>query len=60
MAEHKAENDHISVVTTPHTLDGYCATCGDSFRVPNKGLGRASLAAWKTRHQHVVPPEKEN
>lgn len=44
---------HISVITTPQTLDGYCAECGDSMRVPNKGLGRASVASWKTRHQHL-------
>lgn len=53
-----AEKDHISVVTTPVTMEGYCATCGDSMRVPNKGLGRANLAAWKSRHQHITPPVK--
>lgn len=29
-----------------------CAVCGKSLSVPNKGLGRAKIAAWRTRHQH--------
>lgn len=29
-----------------------CQNCKEKKSVPNKGLGRASLAAWKTNHQH--------
>lgn len=25
--------------------------CGNGINVPDKGLGRAAVAAWKTRHQ---------
>jgi len=28
-----------------------CATCGESVDLPNQGLGRATLAAWRTQHQ---------
>ena len=30
---------------------------GHSFRGPNKGLVRASAAAWETRHQDCKPPK---
>jgi hypothetical protein len=33
------------------TISSYC-WCGGEITVPNKGLGRAKLAAWETRHQH--------
>lgn len=33
------------------TISSYC-WCGDEITVPNKGLGRAKLAAWETWHQH--------
>ncbi len=29
-----------------------CTRCGKSKTVPDKGIGRANLAAWKTQHQH--------
>jgi len=29
-----------------------CGVCGDSIEAPDKGLGRAMVAAWRTRHQH--------
>jgi hypothetical protein len=28
-----------------------CTVCAAVIEVPNKGLGRATLAAWRTRHQ---------
>lgn len=28
-----------------------CATCEEGVDVPDKGLGRATAAAWRTRHQ---------
>jgi len=28
--------------------------CGAGDLWPNKGLGRANAAAWKTRHQHTT------
>jgi hypothetical protein len=36
------------------------ATCpkGHSYTVPDKGLGRAALAAWETRHQSCKEPKK--
>lgn len=30
-----------------------CPVCKDGIDVPNKGLGRAVAAAWRTRHQHI-------
>lgn len=35
------------------TLKVTCNGCGEAFYGPNKGLVRANLAAWKTRHQHI-------
>lgn len=29
-----------------------CETCQETADYPDKGLGRAHFAAWKTRHQH--------
>lgn len=45
---------HIAVVTTPSTITGTCTACGEATTVPNKGLGRAVIGAWKTRHQHTT------
>lgn len=28
-----------------------CLTCHESVDLPNKGMGRAMLAAWRTEHQ---------
>lgn len=37
-----------------------CATCGEGLDVPDKGLGRAAAAAWRTRHQgHDVTEEAD-
>lgn len=33
-------------------LSEMCHVCKDSIEVPDKGIGRAILAAWRTRHQH--------
>ena len=37
-------------------LTGFCLDCGQQNRQPDKGIGRANLAAWKTRHQHEPAP----
>ena len=36
----------------PTTIDLICDFCGDAALYPNKGLGRATAAAWVTQHQH--------
>lgn len=36
-------------------LRGTCLDCAATLSVPDKGIGRANLAAWKTRHQHATP-----
>lgn len=28
-----------------------CATCGAGIDAPDKGIGRAMIAAWRTQHQ---------
>lgn len=33
-------------------LSETCPVCKDGIDVPDKGLGRAVLAAWRTQHQH--------
>lgn len=33
-------------------LSAMCNKCKEKTSVPDKGLGRATLATWKTRHQH--------
>jgi hypothetical protein len=43
---------HLSRVVEGDTLMGRCSICGDKRTVPNKGLGRATLAAWESQHQH--------
>jgi len=30
-----------------------CGKCGTTFIAPDKGLGRAHVAAFETRHQHI-------
>lgn len=38
-----------------------CRTCGEGVDVPNKGLGRAIAAAWRTNHQgHDIESEGES
>lgn len=37
-------------------LTGYCLDCGEQNRQPDKGIGRANLAAWRTQHQHADAP----
>jgi len=40
-------------------LTARCVTCGEGVDLPNKGLGRAMLAAWRTQHQgHDVTDEE--
>jgi hypothetical protein len=33
-----------------HTIEAECLRCGDDGLWPNKGLGRATYATWRTRH----------
>lgn len=47
-----APGDHITVIHSGAQLTGRCAVCGDVCDTVNRGLGRATLAAWRTRHQH--------
>jgi hypothetical protein len=58
MTETSAHGDtsvtaHLSRAVEGDRLVGRCSTCGDKRTVPNKGLGRATLAAWESRHQHL-------
>ena len=39
------------------TLVLSCDVCKRTMMFPNKGLGRASAAAWETRHQHLTEEE---
>ncbi|MFS0884940.1 hypothetical protein [Aeromicrobium sp. 179-A 4D2 NHS] len=39
-------------VTTGGTITSTCGVCGETETAPDKGLGRAKVAAWETRHQH--------
>lgn len=34
------------------TIVARCGVCGVTYVAPNKGLGRANVAAFETRHQH--------
>jgi hypothetical protein len=36
-------------------LHAVCMECAAATSQPDKGIGRANLAAWKTRHQHTQP-----
>jgi hypothetical protein len=45
-------SDLAEQTKNPNRIVEKCATCGDSIDLPNKGLGRANAAAWRTRHQH--------
>lgn len=48
------------MATTRTATDGQvtasCDVCGKTCTMPDKGIGRANLAAWETRHQH---PEED-
>lgn len=47
---------HVTLEQSPTQLRGTCGVCDEQCDVPNKGLGRATLAAWRTRHQHPEHP----
>ena len=34
-----------------------CDICGSTGIAPNKGLGRAFIATWETRHVHPEAPK---
>lgn len=54
-----AENDAPYEVTRAAGLITVACACGDGRSVIDKGLGRATIAAWKTQHQdcaRVTPP----
>jgi len=42
------------IITKTGYIEVKCA-CGDSIEMPDKGLGRAAIAAWKSRHQPPKP-----
>ena len=46
-----ADHDE-AMATTNETITETCRVCGETESVPNKGLGRAKIAAWRTRHRH--------
>lgn len=53
------ETEHYEVgISGGDTILAACK-CGAGDIWPNKGLGRASAAAWKTRHQHPDQPDPE-
>lgn len=39
-------------------LTATCLICGKKSSAPDKGIGRANLAAWRTRHQHRTDHEE--
>ena len=43
------------------TKDGHittrCVVCKKSCTMPDEGIGRANIAAWETRHQHLATPD---
>lgn len=43
----------ITKVVNPQRIAAKCDVCKETITVPNKGLGRAKLAAWVTQHQHT-------
>lgn len=62
MPENRTESDYtVTHVTEDYeqgTLRGvivaaYACGAGDTW--PDKGLGRAHAAAWRSRHQHTFP-----
>lgn len=64
MTEPSTEKAHIAVTVVADTIVGKCHACGDRIQAPNKGLGRAVVATWRTRHQHLsessTPPEQKS
>lgn len=53
--------DHDGVMAaTNETITETCPVCGETETVPNKGLGRAKIAAWRTRHQHPEARQEEH
>lgn len=46
---HQSRQDAARIVGP--TLTGTCSL-GHVLTVPDKGMGRATLAAWETQHQH--------
>ena len=45
-------SDNVKVETTPERIDAECAVCRMGANFPNKGMGRAMVAVFKTQHQH--------
>ena len=46
-------NDNITETKTPSGIKAVCTVCNKKIAVPNKGVGKAKLATWRTRHQHL-------
>lgn len=51
MGEQVEQTDTYEITRDGGELTAACQ-CGDGLVVPDKGLGRALLATWKTRHHH--------
>ena len=46
-------SNQITETKTPSGIKAVCDICHKKIAVPNKGLGRAKLATWRTQHQHL-------
>lgn len=42
----------LGIRVGPDVIFRECVVCGETITAPNKGLGRAKVAAWEPRHQH--------
>lgn len=42
----------VTTRTSVERITAECNVCGMSVNAPNKGLGRALVATFKTQHQH--------
>lgn len=49
------QTEHYEVGVKGGEIIAACK-CGDGVSYPDKGMGRAFVAAWRTRHQHITPP----
>jgi hypothetical protein len=47
---------HAEAAEEWDTLNAACRLCGEKVSAPNKGLGRAVIAAFKSLHQHPDTP----
>lgn len=45
-------SEHINRTRKNGRITSACYLCEERVDFPDKGLGRAMLAAWESRHQH--------